>query len=321
MNTRDLLIEIGTEELPPKALRRMRDALQGTLLGLLDENNLAHGQSEAYATPRRLALLVRDVPESQPDRDITRRGPALKAAFDDAGKPTRPAEGFARSCGVAVSDLEELHTDKGSWLVFHSRETGQATTDIVPGLLEKTLKQLPMPKRMRWGNSDIEFVRPLHWMLILFGEEPVKATILGVTSGAHSRGHRFHHNEAIQVTSASAYVETLEHDGMVEVDMDKRRESIRTQVSEAGTALGGNSLIDDDLLDDVVGPVDLEDEAPGREAGIEQVDAAGPAAVDRGAGREGAVHEHVEAHAQRPGLPQHRKGDGQGRGEECKNHL
>ena len=256
MNTRDLLIEIGTEELPPKALRRMRDALQTTLLGLLAENNLAHGECAAYATPRRLALLIRDVPESQPDRDITKRGPALKAAFDEAGKPTKPAEGFARSCGVAVSDLEELHTDKGSWLVFHSRVTGQATTDIVPGLLEKALKQLPMPKRMRWGNSDIEFVRPLHWILILFGEEPVKATILGVSSGAHSRGHRFHHNEAINIPTASAYVETLEHDGMVEVDMDKRRESIRTQVSEAGTALGGNSLIDADLLDEVTALVE-----------------------------------------------------------------
>ena len=256
MNTRDLLVEIGTEELPPRALRRMRDALQGTLLGLLDENNLAHGDSEAYATPRRLALLVRDVTESQPDRDITRRGPALKAAFDAAGQPTKPAEGFARSCGVPVSELEELHSDKGSWLVFHSRETGQATVDIVPGLLEKALKQLPMPKRMRWGSSDIEFVRPLHWMLILFGEQPVEATVLGISTGTHSRGHRFHHNEAIHIPTASAYVETLEHDGMVEADMDKRRESIRTQVSEAGTALGGVSLIDDDLLDEVTALVD-----------------------------------------------------------------
>ncbi len=256
MNTRDLLIEIGTEELPPRALRRMRDALQVSLLGLLDENSLAHGESQAYATPRRLAVLVRDVPESQPDRDITRRGPALKAAFDDSGQPTKPAEGFARSCGVAVTDLEELHTDKGSWLVFHSRESGHAITDIIPGLLEKALKQLPMPKRMRWGNSDIEFVRPLHWMLILFGEEPVQATVLDVRTGSHSRGHRFHHNEAILIPTASAYVETLERDGMVEVDMDKRRESIRTQVSEAGAALGGHSLIDDDLLDEVTALVE-----------------------------------------------------------------
>ncbi len=119
--SRDLLIEIGTEELPPKALQRMRDALQASLDNLLTENHLQHGSSQAYATPRRLAVLIRDVPEAQPDREVNKRGPALQAAFDDDGKPTRPAEGFARSCGVSVSELQQLETDKGSWLAFTSR--------------------------------------------------------------------------------------------------------------------------------------------------------------------------------------------------------
>ena len=230
--TRDLLVEIGTEELPPRALRRMRDALQSSLESLLDENGLAHGDSHAYATPRRLAVVIQDVPIAQGDRKITKRGPAVKAAFDADGKPTRPAEGFARSCGVAVSDLDKLETAKGSWLVYNSTRIGQAATDIIPALLEKALKALPMPKRMRWGNSEIEFVRPLHWVVLLFGEEPVAANILGVASDRYSRGHRFHHNEDIAITAPGAYAVTLKQDGMVEVDMDRRRESIRIQVTD-----------------------------------------------------------------------------------------
>jgi glycyl-tRNA synthetase beta chain len=255
-SSRDLLIEIGTEELPPKALRHMRDALQTSMDSLLDENRLAHGSSHAYATPRRLALLIRDVPVAQPDREVTKRGPALKAAFDADGNPTKPAEGFARSCGVTVSELEELQTDKGSWLVYHSTETGHASSDVIPGLLEKALKTLPMPKRMRWGNSEIEFVRPLHWMVLLFGNEAIAANVLGIDSGRYSRGHRFHRNEAIEIAEAGAYVQTLQQDGMVEVDMERRRDSIHTQVMEAGAALGGKALIDAALLDEVTALVE-----------------------------------------------------------------
>ena len=254
--TRDLLVEIGTEELPPRALRRLRDALQSSLESLLDENGLAHGDSHAYATPRRLAVVIQDVPIAQADREIMKRGPAVKAAFDADGNPTRAVEGFARSCGVAVTDLEEMETAKGSWLVYKSTATGKATTDIIPALLEKALQALPMPKRMRWSNSDIEFVRPLHWVVLLFGEEPVAANILGITSGRYSRGHRFHHNEDIAIPTPGAYAETLEQVGMVEVDMDRRRESIRTQVTEAGTALGGQALIDTALLDEVTALVE-----------------------------------------------------------------
>jgi glycyl-tRNA synthetase beta chain len=193
---------------------------------------------------------------AQPDREVTKRGPALKAAFDADGNPTKPAEGFARSCGVTVSELEELQTDKGSWLVYHSTETGHASSDVIPGLLEKALKTLPMPKRMRWGNSEIEFVRPLHWMVLLFGNEAIAANVLGIDSGRYSRGHRFHRNEAIEIAEAGAYVQTLQQDGMVEVDMERRRDSIHTQVMEAGAALGGKALIDAALLDEVTALVE-----------------------------------------------------------------
>jgi len=251
MATRDLLIEIGTEELPPKALQRMRDALQASLDKLLDENYLEHGSSQAYAAPRRLAVLIRDVPEAQPDREVNKRGPALQAAFDEDGKPTRPAEGFARSCGVGVSELQQLETDKGTWLAFTSTVAGQPATEIIPGLLEKALKALPMPKRMRWGSSDIEFVRPLHWIVLLFGDTAVKASILGINSDRYSRGHRFHHPHNIAIGSPESYAETLQQSGKVIADMAQRRASIEAQASEAGVALGGQAHIEPALLDEV----------------------------------------------------------------------
>jgi len=252
----DLLVEIGTEELPPRALLRLRDAFNNSLCKLLDENHLAHGDSRAYASPRRLALLVRDVPLTQPDREVVKRGPALKAAFDDDGNPTKPAQGFARSCGVSVDELEQLVTDKGLCLGLRSVEKGQTAAAVLPGLIEQALKGLPVPKRMRWGSSDIEFVRPLHWIVLLHGKQPVTATILGVETDRYSRGHRFHHNERIAISKPDAYVEALEKSGQVMVDVEQRRESIRTQVIEAGEALGGTAHIEDGLLDEVTALVE-----------------------------------------------------------------
>jgi len=253
---RDLLVEIGTEELPPRALRRLQDAFRTGLDKLLHDNHLAHGDCRSFATPRRLAVLVSDVAASQPERETLRRGPALAAAFDTSGNPTRPAEGFARSCGVTVAELEHLETDKGSWLAWRSTETGRPAAEIIPELIEQALKTLPVPKRMRWGDSDVEFVRPVHWVLLLLGSEPVPASILGVPTGRFSRGHRFHHNEPIAIPEPAAYAELLEHTGRVLVDMDRRRDSIRTQVIEAGAALGGTAHIEDDLLDEVTALVE-----------------------------------------------------------------
>jgi glycyl-tRNA synthetase beta chain len=255
-NTRDLLFEIGTEELPPKSLRRLRDSLHTNLTTLLQENHLKHAASQAYATPRRLAVLVRDLAVAQPDREVVRRGPAISAAFDAAGNPTKPAQGFASSCGVSVADLDRLENDKGAWLVWRSVENGKPAAEILPELVEKALKALPVPKRMRWGDSSVEFVRPVHWMLLLLGDEPVAADILGIPCDRYTRGHRFHHNEKIAVTSPAGYSETLATRGQVMADMDQRRESIRTQAIEAGEALGGRTLIDADLLDEVTALVE-----------------------------------------------------------------
>ena len=254
--TQDLLFEIGTEELPPKSLRRLLDSLHTNLTTLLQENHLSHAASHAYATPRRLAIVVKNLAVAQPDREVVRRGPAISAAFDAAGNPTKPAQGFANSCGVSVADLDRLETDKGAWLVWRSVENGKPAAEILPELVEKALKALPVARRMRWGSSSVEFVRPVHWMLLLLGDEPVAANILGVPCDRYTRGHRFHHNEQIAIKTASDYSEALATGGQVMADMDQRRESIRTQAIAAGEALGGRTLIDPDLLNEVTALVE-----------------------------------------------------------------
>ena len=173
MATRDLLIEIGTEELPPKALSLLSSAFADQIAKQLQDLNLGFGDVERFATPRRLAVLVRDLEEAQQDNEKTRLGPAVKAAFDQAGQPTKAAAGFARSCGVDVSGLARSHKDGTEKLAYTVLEKGQATTALIPDLLGPALSQLPIPKRMRWGSSRNEFVRPLHWLLVLFGNEAV----------------------------------------------------------------------------------------------------------------------------------------------------
>ena len=252
----DLLVEIGTEELPPTALRRLCTAFAESLGRLLEEHHLAHAGSSGYATPRRLAVLVKDVPANQPDREVVRRGPALTAAFDEDGNPTKPAEGFARSCGVSVAELDQLETDKGSFLARRSIAAGKPAAEIIPELVERALKGLPVPRRMRWGAGEAEFVRPVHWVLLLLGNQVVEADILGIHSGGTTRGHRFHCNEALAISHPSDYLKTLEQPGHVLADMDRRREAIRIQITEAGAALGGTTRIDAGLLDEVTALVE-----------------------------------------------------------------
>jgi glycyl-tRNA synthetase beta chain len=247
----DLLIEIGTEELPPLSLRRLAESFRSSLSELLDEHELRHGPSHAYASPRRLAVRIEQVPLQQPDREIVRRGPALTASFDEDGNPTQPAVGFARSCGVTVAELDQLETVKGSWLAWRTHEAGKPAEEIIPELIERALKTLPTPKRMRWADRSEEFVRPVHWIVLLLGDKAVRVPILGVTADRYTRGHRFHRNEKLAVAEPAAYVETLEKQGRVIVEMNQRRETIRAQVLDAARELGGNALIDESLLEEV----------------------------------------------------------------------
>lgn len=255
-DTKDLLIELGTEELPPKALKKLMQAFEAGIEKGLTKAELKFSAINAYASPRRLAVVVNDVDVRQQDRLVERRGPAIKAAFDEDGNATRALQGFAKSCGVTVDDLEKMETEKGAWLVYKQQQIGAETVELIADILQQALNGLPIPKRMRWGELPGEFVRPVHWLVLLFGDEIVPVELLGVTSGRDSYGHRFHHPEAIRIQSAQTYVPQLETEGHVVVDMIKRREAIHGQVLELATKLGGEAVINTELLDEVTGLVE-----------------------------------------------------------------
>ncbi len=252
---RDFLVELGTEELPPTALKRLSDAFAESIKVGLEKADIPFTEVKALASPRRLAVQVKELAVAQPDREVQRRGPALQAALDADGKPTKAAEGFARSCGVAFDELEKMETPKGTWLVFNTLQKGTQTSDLLPELINKSVSQLPVPKRMRWGSSRIEFSRPVHWLVSLFGTDVVDMEVLGLKAGRSTMGHRFHHNEAIELASTDDYVETLRN-AFVLVDMEERRETIRKQVNEEASKLGAIAEIDEDLLDEVNGLVE-----------------------------------------------------------------
>ena len=253
---RDLLIELGTEELPPKALKKLIQAFEASIKQGLEKAELDFSAIRSYAAPRRMAVIVDGLQVRQQDRLVERRGPAMTAAFDDDGNPTKALQGFARSCGVTVDDLEKLETDKGSWLVFKQEQKGAETATLIADILQQALNELPIPKRMRWGSLPGEFVRPVHWLVLLFGDEVVPADLLGVSSGRESRGHRFHHPENIRIDSAQSYAPQLETEGHVVVDMVARRAAIHGQVLELATKLGGEAVLNEDLLDEVTGLVE-----------------------------------------------------------------
>jgi len=255
-NTRDLLIELGTEELPPKALKKLIQAFEVSIKKGLEAAELSFSSIRSYAAPRRMAVIVDDLQEKQEDRLVERRGPAVASAFDDDGNPTKAVQGFARSCGVEVEDLETVETDKGAWLVFKKEQTGSNAESLVPDILQQALNDLPIPKRMRWGSLPGEFVRPVHWLVLLFGDDVIPFDTLGVSASRDTQGHRFHHPEAIRIESAQTYVAQLETEGHVVVDMTARREAIRGQVLELATKLGGEAVLNEDLLDEVTGLVE-----------------------------------------------------------------
>ncbi len=253
---RDLLVEIGTEELPPKALRRLAQAFADGVGAGMAKAALAHGELHHYATPRRLAVWVQGVPIAQADRIVERRGPALTAGFDDEGRPSKAAQGFARSCGVSVDELEKLETDKGAWLVYRSQQQGMATPALLPDIVRQSLAALPVPKRMRWGALREEFVRPVHWLVLLFGDEVIDCEMYGVRAGRETRGHRHLHAQPIYLSAPQAYAPLLESEGHVLPDFAARKEAVRGQVMETAARLGGRAVIDEALLEEVTALVE-----------------------------------------------------------------
>jgi len=250
------LIEIGTEELPPRALQSLsRDFAELVQKGLTAAE-LGPQSVEVFATPRRLAMLLHDVPLQQADRQIEKRGPALAAAFDADGNPSKAASGFARSCGVDIEQLERRETDKGSWLYFHATEPGRSLRELLAEIVVSALAALPIPKRMRWGDRNEDFVRPVKWLLLMLDREVVDAEIFGLRSENCSYGHRFHAPGKLEIEDAGEYEHQLLAQGMVIVSFEKRRDSIRKLVQQAALRLGGEVRIDETLLDEVTALVE-----------------------------------------------------------------
>ncbi len=254
-----LLLEVGTEELPPKALRELGEALAAQLHRRLLESDLLEAVQAGYdwfATPRRLAVRVPHVRRRQPDRRVERRGPAVRAAFDAQGRPTAAALGFARSCGVDIDRLERVDTDKGSWLVLRERQRGAAAAELLPACVDDALKALPIPKRMRWGAGDSEFVRPVHWVVLLHGARVVRTVVLSVETGRGSRGHRFHAPGRVDIANADDYAEAIASKGHIIPAFDQRRAHIRRQLRRLAARRGAVAVIDEELLEEVTGLVE-----------------------------------------------------------------
>ncbi|TVP57271.1 MAG: glycine--tRNA ligase subunit beta [Halomonadaceae bacterium] len=252
MSAHDFLVEIGTEELPPKALLTLSNAFTEGVSQRLTDAGLTFSAVVPFAAPRRLAIRVEGLNDAQPDKPFERRGPAVKAAFDAAGNPTKALQGFASSLGITPDDLDTMETPKGAWLVYRGLETGRDTVDLLPAIVQESLAALPIPKRMRWGAHREEFVRPVHWVLMLFGSNVVECEVLGRPAGHETRGHRFHHPASLLISTPADYELVLEQQGYVLADFARRRELIRQGVQNlAKERVGGEAVIDPDLLDEV----------------------------------------------------------------------
>jgi glycyl-tRNA synthetase beta chain len=252
----DFLVEIGTEELPPKALRSLMTAFGQGLEAAVDEARLEHAAVHAYASPRRLTVLIEKLSRGQDDRTVSQKGPPVSIAFDDDGKATPAASAFAKKCGVDVAALGRTSTEKGEWLSCDIVEPGKTSVELMPPLIERALAALPIPRRMRWGAGDAEFVRPVHWIVLLHGSDVLDASIMGIAAGNQSRGHRFHCDKPVVIKTPADYLPSLEKSGHVIADFERRRELILAGVTAEAERVGGNVVDVESLLDEVAALVE-----------------------------------------------------------------
>ena len=256
MPTNTLLLEVGTEELPPKSLNNLREALQQNIEAGLNQAELSHGQVESFATPRRLGILVHDLADRQPDQNVEKRGPAVKSAFDDDGEPTKALAGFMRGCDVAdPSQLDTITTNKGDYLVYRAIKSGLDLPSLLEELLGSALTALPVDRRMRWGKSRLEFVRPVQWLVCLYGSSIIPIQLLGKEASNTSSGHRFMSGGQFEITKANDYVE-LCRKNYVLADFTERKNLIREQVVDLASQENAHLEIDEDLLNEVTSLVE-----------------------------------------------------------------
>ena len=256
MTTQNFLVEIGTEELPPKALKTLATSFADNVEAELNQAGLTFDKIEWFAAPRRLAVKVLNLATQQPSKEIEKRGPAVSAAFDAKGKPTKAAEGWARGCGITVEQAERIATDKGEWLVHRAKIEGQPTKNLLNDIVANALAKLPIPKPMRWADKTVQFIRPVHTVTMLLGDELIEGEILGVASARTIRGHRFLGEKEFEIQHADQYPQLLREKGSVVADFNERKAEILAKSQAKATALGGVADIEESLLEEVTSLVE-----------------------------------------------------------------
>ena len=256
MTTQNFLVEIGTEELPPKALKTLATSFADNVEAELNQAGLSFDKIEWFAAPRRLAVKVLNLATQQPSKEIEKRGPAVSAAFDAEGKPTKAAEGWARGCGITVDQAERIATDKGEWLVHRAKIEGQPTKNLLNDIVANALAKLPIPKPMRWADKTVQFIRPVHTVTMLLGDELIEGEILGVASARTIRGHRFLGEKECEIQHADQYPQLLRDKGSVVADFNERKAEILAKSQAKATALGGVADIEESLLEEVTSLVE-----------------------------------------------------------------
>lgn len=256
MTTQNFLVEIGTEELPPKALKTLATSFADNVEAELNQAGLTFDKIEWFAAPRRLAVKVLNLATQQPSKEIEKRGPAVSAAFDAEGKPTKAAEGWARGCGITVDQAERIATDKGEWLVHRAKIEGQPTKNLLNDIVANALAKLPIPKPMRWADKTVQFIRPVHTVTMLLGDELIEGEILGVASSRTIRGHRFLGEKEFEIQHADQYPQLLREKGSVVADFNERKAEILAKSQAKATALGGVADIEESLLEEVTSLVE-----------------------------------------------------------------
>lgn len=251
----DFIFELGCEELPSGSVWPLADEFATYFLDALDKAQLSYGQVKRFATPRRIALVIHDLQEEQQSQQVTRRGPAVVAAYDQEGKPTPALLGFAKSCGVDVAQLSQVTTEKGDWIIYKTQSNGKKTKNLLPDLVTQSLAALSIVKPMRWGDGDDEFARPVHWAVLLYGDEVIEHQFLGIKTGRYSRGHRFHHPQKIEIISAQSY-EIQMKEGFVLADFTLRKDVIKNQIEQLATSRQAIAVVPDALLDEVTSIVE-----------------------------------------------------------------
>ena len=256
MTTQNFLVEIGTEELPPKALKTLATSFADNVEAELNQAGLSFDKIEWFAAPRRLAVKVLNLATQQPSKEIEKRGPAVSAAFDAEGNPTKAAEGWAHGCGITVEQAERIATDKGEWLVHRAKIEGQPTKNLLNDIVANALAKLPIPKPMRWADKTVQFIRPVHTVTMLLGDELIEGEILGVASARTIRGHRFLGEKEFEIQHADQYPQLLREKGSVVADFNERKAEILAKSQAKATALGGVADIEENLLEEVTSLVE-----------------------------------------------------------------